>query len=180
MIPRLETGRLVLRELRPSDAPALYRFRSDADAQRHNDPALTEPEKAGELIARLAADHAATGSVHWGLTLRGDDTVVGLPGYHYVAPDAHRAGLGYDLSRHLWGRGLMAEALRAVLDWGFDALALNKVEAHTNAENTPSVALLERLGFRLEGTLHEHFLEHGTFHDVSLYALLRRDRLSGG
>lgn len=47
----------------------------------------------------------------------------------------------------------MSEALRAVLDRGFDALALNQVEAHTHAENTPSVAMLERLGFRREGTL---------------------------
>lgn len=183
MIPRLETERLVLRELRPSDAPALYRFRSDADAQKHNDPHLTAPEQADALIARLAADHRAAGSIHWGLTLRGDDTVVGLPGYHHVAPADHRAGLGYDLSRHLWGRGIMSEALAAVLAWGFDALALNKVEAHTNAENTPSVAMLERLGFRREGTLHEHFLEHGVFHDVALYAMLRRDRpgpVSGG
>lgn len=184
MIPTLQTERLVLRELRPSDAPALYRFRSDADAQQHNDPHLTAPEQADALIARLAADHRAAGSVHWGLTVRGDDTVVGLPGYHYVAPADHRAGLGYDLSRQLWGRGIMAEALEAVLAWGFDVLALNKVEVHTNAENAPSVALLRRLGFRWEGTLHEHFREHGAFHDVSLYALLRRDRglppLSGG
>lgn len=184
MIPRLETERLVLRELRPSDAPALYRFRGDADAQKHNDPHLTSPDQADALIARLADDHDATGSVHWGLTLRGDDTVVGLPGFHHVTREAHRAGLGYDLARHLWGRGIMSEALRAVLAWGFDALALNKIEAHTDAENTASTAMLERLGFRLEGTLHDHFHEDGAFHDVSLYALLRRDRglppLSGG
>lgn len=62
--------------------------------QRHNDPHLTAPGQADALIARPAADHRATGSVHWGLTLRGDDTVVGLPGYHHVAPTDHRAGLG--------------------------------------------------------------------------------------
>ncbi len=111
MIPTLRTERTVLRELTPADAPALFAFRSDAEAEQHNDAALTDPHQAVELVERLAADHVAAGSVHWGLTLHGDDTVRGLLGYHYHAPEAFRAGLGYDLARPLWGRGLASEAV---------------------------------------------------------------------
>ena len=52
---------------------------------------------------------------------------------------------------------------------------LNKIEAHTNSENTQSVRMIEKLGFWLEGVFHNHFYEDDTFHDVSLFALLRRD-----
>ncbi len=65
-----------------------------------------------------------------------------------------------------------------MLDWGFRAWELNRVEAHTNAENHESVRMLERLGFRREGTFHEHFFDDGAFHDVALYVMLRRDRPS--
>jgi [ribosomal protein S5]-alanine N-acetyltransferase len=176
VIPTLRTARTVLRELVPADAPALFAFRSDAEAEKHNDPALTDPREAVELIERLDADHRARGSVHWGLTLHGDDTVRGLLGYHHHVPAAFRAGLGYDLARPLWGRGLASEAVAAVLDWGFGAWGLNRVEAHTNAENHASVRMLERLGFWREGVFHDYFHEDGAFHDVALYVMLRRDR----
>jgi ribosomal-protein-alanine N-acetyltransferase len=104
--------------------------------------------------------------------------VVGLLGYNYWDPNHRRAGLGYDLKRSLWGRGLAAEAMRAVVDFGFGPMALNRVEAHTDAENARSIRLLRRLGFWQEGTFHEHYLEDGAFHDVALYVMLQRDRVS--
>src|SRR5687768_2361085 len=78
VIPVLETGRLVLRPLVASDATALFTFRSDPIEQRWNDAPLTEQAQAGELIDRLAVEHHTAGALHWGLTLRGDDTVRGL------------------------------------------------------------------------------------------------------
>jgi ribosomal-protein-alanine N-acetyltransferase len=176
VIPVLETERLVLRPLVASDATALFAFRSDPIEQRWNDAPLTEEAQAGELIHRLAAEHHIVGALHWGLTLRGDDTVRGLLGYNEVVASDARAALGYDLARPLWGRGLMSEALRAVLDHGFDALRLNRVEAHTNDVNTPSIRMLRRLGFWREGTFHERFHEDGEYHDVALFVMLARDR----
>jgi ribosomal-protein-alanine N-acetyltransferase len=173
--PILETPRLILREIVAADAPALFAFRSDPVEQKHNDPPLTSLAEAEELIERLTVEHRDHGAVRWGLTVKGENDVVGLLGYNYWTKPHQRAGIGYDLSRRLWGRGLMSEAVRAVLRHGFEAMDLNRVEAHTTAENTPSIRMLRRLGFRQEGTLHEHFFEDGTFHDVALYVMLRRD-----
>jgi [ribosomal protein S5]-alanine N-acetyltransferase len=177
VIPVLETERLVLRPLVASDSAALFAFRSDPIEQRWNDAPLTEVSQAGELIDRLAVEHHTVGALHWGLTLRGgDDTVRGLLGYNEVVASDARAAVGYDLARPLWGRGLMAEALRAVLVHGFGALQLNRVEAHTNDVNTPSIRLLRKLGFWREGTFHERFREDGEYHDVALFVMLARDR----
>ncbi|MGI5131754.1 GNAT family N-acetyltransferase [Pseudonocardia sp. CA-107938] len=176
MIPVLETERLVLRPLAAADADALYAFRSDPVEQRWNDPPLTEPAQAAELIERLAAEHRTIGARHWGLTLRGDDTVRGLLGYNEVVAAHARAAIGYDLARQLWGRGLMSEAMRAVLDHGFADLRLNRVEAHTNDVNAASIRMLRRLGFWREGTFHERFHEDGEYHDVALFVMLARDR----
>lgn len=176
MFPVLHTERLILREIVQADACALFAFRSDPEEQKHNDPPLRTLDEAHDLIARLDAERAH-GALRWGLTLRGEDVVVGLVGYNFWSVPHARAGIGYDLTRSLWGRGLMSEAMTVVLDHGFGAMGLNRVEAHTNAGNAASVRMLRRLGFRLEGTLHEYFHEDGAYHDVALFAMLRRDRI---
>ncbi|WP_232663006.1 GNAT family N-acetyltransferase [Pseudonocardia sp. TRM90224] len=172
----LETPRLMLREIVPADAHSLFAFRSDVEEQKHNDPPHKAVSESYELIARLAAEYRETGAVRWGLTIKGYDDVVGLLGFNFWAREHHRAGIGYDLSRHLWGQGLMFEAMTAALEHGFTTMGLNRVEAHTNSDNLASRRMLQRLGFWQEGTFHDHFFEDGAYHDVALYVMLRRDR----
>jgi ribosomal-protein-alanine N-acetyltransferase len=176
MFPVLETPRIVLRELVSSDAQALFAFRSDAEEQRHNDPPHTSMAESAALIERLAAVRRETGATQWGLTLKGDDLVVGMLGFNWWNREHHRASIGYDLSRALWGHGLMGEAVQAVLDHGFDVMGLNRIEAHTNDDNRSSIRMLRKLGFVREGTFHDQFFEDGRYHDVALFVMLRRNR----
>lgn len=176
VFPMLETERLILREIVASDAADVFAFRSDPEEQKHNDSPLQSLPEARELIDRLAREYREGRAIRWGLTMKGEGAVVGLLGYNYWNVAHFRAGLGYDLKRSLWGRGLMPEAVDAVLDFGFSRLQLNRVEAHINTENTSSVRMLSKLGFWQEGTFHDQFYEDGAFHDVSLFVLLRRNR----
>jgi RimJ/RimL family protein N-acetyltransferase len=174
--PVLTTPRLVLRAIVADDAADLFAFRSDPIEQRYNDAPLRTLDEAHDLIHRLDRERREYGALHWGVTVAGDDRVVGLLGYNEVVGEHRRASLGYDIARRLWGRGLACEALTAVLDHGFDALHLNRVEAHTDAANARSIRLLQRLGFWREGTFHDRFLEEDGYHDIALFVLLRRDR----
>jgi ribosomal-protein-alanine N-acetyltransferase len=89
----------------------------------------------------------------------------------------HRhAEIGYDLARPYWGYGIASEALSAMLQFCFEDMAFNHVEADTLVVNTRSVRLLERLGFQREGTRREYILEDdGLFYDSAIYSLLRRE-----
>jgi RimJ/RimL family protein N-acetyltransferase len=180
MTPVLVTERLVLRGIVPDDAADLFAFRSDPVEQRYNDPPLVTLDEAHDLIRRLDRERVENNALHWGVTLAGDDRVVGLLGYNEVVAEHRRAALGYDLARRLWGRGLATEAITAVLDHGFDALGLNRVEAHTDAANERSIRLLHRLGFWREGTFHNRFLEEDGYHDIALFVRLARERLPAG
>jgi ribosomal-protein-alanine N-acetyltransferase len=119
--PVLRTPRLVLRPLTAADAEALFRFRSDPVEQRYNDAPVGSLADTHALLDRLDREHRDDGAMHWGLTRREHDVVVGLLGYNYWAREHRRAGVGYDLSRRLWGRGRAAEAMTAVLEHGFGA-----------------------------------------------------------
>lgn len=174
--PTLTTERLVLRELAPADAADLFAFRSDADAQRYNSEPMQDPAQATRLIEDLRADYATRTGIHWALTLRDDAHVIGLVGLGSWDHYHRRAEIGYDLHRKSWGAGLATEAVREVLRFGFERLTLHRIEAHTIADNHPSVRLLQRLGFHRDGVRREHsWEEDGRFHDSLVYSLIDRD-----
>lgn len=173
--PVLETERLILREVTEQDAEAIFRFRSDPVVQQYNDDPYTTLEQAYDLIAWMRDGFKAGNVLEWGLALKSSpQTVIGLCGFGYWDQAHRRAVLGYDLARDSWGTGLMPEAARRIIRFGFEEMDLNRIHADSSAENTAGIRVLEKLGFEREGVLHEHYYEHGQFHDEVLYALLRR------
>lgn len=85
------------------------------------------------------------------------------------------AELGYVLSRSYWGRGLMPEAVRAMIRFGFQRMDLNRIEARCIAKNTASARVMEKAGMTREGTLRESELIKGAFRDMKRYSILRRE-----
>lgn len=172
--PELETEHLLLREITAEDADDVYALFADPEVTRYYDLAtLMQPEEAIQLIDFFAESFDEERSIRWGIVRKEDDRLVGTCGF--VALWEHRGEIGYDLAPSLWGQGIMAEALEAVLEFGFDELALSRIEAFTMVENAASAALLRKLGFREEGILRDYDHFKGAFHDMRLCAMLRRD-----
>jgi len=82
---------------------------------------------------------------------------------------------GYDLDPAHWGRGIMTEALRAVLEYGFGKMGLNRVQATVDSGNTKSLRLLHRLGFRKEGVLRQNSYFNGQFRDDVCFSMLKKE-----
>lgn len=176
--PMLETPRLILREIIPEDAPAIFRIRGDYEVTRYNSgAAYTHIQQAGQLIANMLAAYLEKRELRWGITLKGEPAagVIGMCGYNYWEHTDQRASVGYDLAQAFWGRGIMPEALQAIFEFGWTRMGLNRIEAGTSIYNTASVRVLEKLGFRQEGHQREQYYEDGHFHDLLLFALLRRE-----
>ncbi len=89
-------------------------------------------------------------------------------------PDYRSASMGYCLDDAAWGCGYATEAARAVLQWAFDTLDLNRVQAETDTRNVASARVLEKLGFVREGTLREDCVVNGEVSDSWVYGLIRR------
>jgi RimJ/RimL family protein N-acetyltransferase len=118
---------------------------------------------------------AAIRLFQWGLALLDTDMVIGTCTLASLDPENRRADLGFALARAYWGKGYMGEALRVLLRFGFSAMQLHRLTADTDPRNAASIRTLERLGFRREGYLREHYLLHGERQDSILYGLLRSD-----
>ncbi len=101
--------------------------------------------------------------------------LVGTIGVHRIDWLNRRVEIGYWLGHEFEGRGIMADACRAVLTHLFDELELHRVEIRCAAGNVRSAALAGRLGFTLDGTLREAHWVNGQFHDLLVFGMLRQD-----
>ena len=115
--PILTTPRLVLRQIRSQDAPAVFRLFADAEFTRYYDlDTFTEPAQAHELVERFQWRFEHQVGIRWGLAVSEmPDKLVGTCGYNIWVQPARRGLVGYDLARAHWRRGLMSEALAAIL-----------------------------------------------------------------
>lgn len=174
--PRLETSRLILRALTPADADALYRIFSDKETMRYwSCEPHTSADEARRLIEKSAREAEEGTGIHWAVTLRGDDRLIGKCGYNEWRQAHLRAEVSYIVERQQWGQGVVREALGAVLSFGFGPMDLHSVQAGITPGSEDAARTLRRLGFRLEGHLRESFLADGVFVDSLLYSLLRQD-----
>lgn len=175
-LPRLETERLVLRELRESDADAMFQIFGDDAVTRYYDLAtFTNVEQARQLLARMNARNANGDALRWGIALRENDVVVGTGGFNSFARSWFRAGIGYDLAQAYWNRGYMTEALDAMVRYGFEKLDLHRIEALVVPGNDASARVLTKVGFQREGTLREYAYWKNRFWDLEMFALLKQE-----
>jgi ribosomal-protein-alanine N-acetyltransferase len=176
IFPRLETARLVLREIVPADAEDLFRLFSDEEIMRYwSCRPYTSVDQARRLIDSLAETARGGRGIHWAITLRDDDRLIGKCGYNEWRRAHRRGDISYIVAREHQGKGLVSEALGAMLDYGFDQMNLHSVEAGVTPGNDASTRMLQRLGFRLEGHLRENFLTDRGFVDSLIYSLLRKN-----
>jgi len=174
--PTLHTGRLRLRPFTDADADDLFALQSNAYVLRYWDaPPWSEPARAQRFIAacRQMADDG-TGA-RLAIDGNSDGAFIGWCSLTRWNPDYRSAALGYCLNDAAWGHGYATEAARALLDWAFHTLDLNRVQAETDTRNLASARVLEKLGFVREGELREDCIVNGDVSDSWIFGLLRRD-----
>ena len=180
-LPTLTTDRLVLRWIEERDGASLRKVFGDPEVVRYwSSPALPDDAAAVALAREIQELFRQRLLFQWGIAGRDDDRLLGTATLWRVDLPHRRAEVGFALAREAWGKGLMSEALRALLDHAFDVLGLHRIEADTDPRNRRSLALLERLGFRREGYLRERFHVAGELQDSVVLGLLRADWRRGG
>lgn len=148
--PRIETERLILREITHDDTEAIFRNFSDPEVVKwFLEQPLTEIGQATEFIESFIAEFEQGKGLTWAITLKENGTCVGTCGYGEMEIGG-RGEIGFDLATEHWGQGIMSESLKAVIDHGFSVLRLTAVAAHTDLDNDRARHLLEKLDFQLD------------------------------
>jgi len=176
--PQLTTERLVLRELTMDDVDWYKSHFSISEIVTGSGfAAPADGDAAREEFERyiLGPWNQGTG-LRWGITLKKDSRVIGSAGFYKWENEPHRkAEMGYDLNPTHWGKGIMTEALGAIISYGFDEMNLNRITIFVISENERSVKLARRLGFVKEGVIRESEFFDGRFIDDVMFSILKSD-----
>ena len=162
---RITTDRLILDPLAADDAGDLFDIYShDAamvywDSPPHEDVAETQ-----EMIDAMTGDEACW----WAVRRKEEDRCIGVVGY---LGNPGVPGMGYILHPNYWQQGLMREAVRAVLKFGFETLQLDRVELWINEDNAASQNLAREVGFKRRGRFRQKYWHHRTAHDKIVYGI---------
>ena len=176
---RLETERLVLRRFVIGDAEAMFRnWASDPQVTKY----LTWPAHANVDVTRAilkdwTAAYANQNDYQWAIVLKENgECPIGSIGAVALNDDVSIVQIGYCLGRSWWHRGIMSEALKAVIDFFFDEVGAYRIEARHDPRNPNSGRVMQKCGMKYEGTLRCSDRNNQGICDASWYAILKSER----
>lgn len=171
----LETERLLLRRVDVNDAEEILLLRGNPETMKYIPRPLTKTrEDALEHIAMIDSKIDANEGINWAITLKGNPKLIGIIGHYRIQHDNHRAEIGYMLLPEFHGKGIVTEAVKEVIDYGFNVMKLHSIEAVIDPENVVSEAVLKKFGFVKEAHFREHEYYEGKFLDSVVYSLLNK------
>ncbi|WP_290699116.1 GNAT family N-acetyltransferase [Lacinutrix sp.] len=146
-----ETERLILNKSSMEDVGLVYALRSNPIVRKYiMQPLFTKKEEAVAHVNKLERFLAEDKSISWTLTDKALNKKIGSICFWNFSEDKKTAEVGYDLLPEYFKKGYMSEALKAVINFGFNSLDLNTIEAFTRIDNESSKKLLLVNGFKLE------------------------------
>ena len=174
--PVITTERLLLRKFRVTDQEAVFALRSNREAMQYLDrPMATSLADALKYIELIITSADNNEGITWAITLKEEDVLIGTIGFWKFDKDNHRAEIGYMLHPDYHRRGIMQEALGAIIPYGFDTIRLHSIEANVNPANAASIAILEKNKFAREAYFRENYYYNGRFLDSAIYSRLCHD-----
>jgi RimJ/RimL family protein N-acetyltransferase len=173
----LETNRLLLREIKKEDFNEIYMIKSDPEVVKYLTwGPFNQQQTLNSIKKQIAFQSDKNRKIFvLAVTLKDTQEVIGNA-LLMVEDDAFEtAEIGYFLHSNNWSKGLGKEVVGALLHLAFQVLRINRIYAQCDVENSGSVNILKKLGFRLEGHFHKNNKVKGAWRDNFLFALLREE-----
>ena len=172
--PEIQTERLILRKLNLDDDENIFEMRSNPEVMKYipRPLAVTIDDAIAhiELTIKMS-DHNE--GINWAMQEKSSNKVIGSIGIFRISKENYRGEVGYILNPRWHGKGLMQEAIQAVISFGFKEMKLHSIEAVIAPENLASAKLLEKNNFRREAYFKENGFFEGKFFDSVVYSLVR-------
>jgi ribosomal-protein-alanine N-acetyltransferase len=175
----IETDRLLLRRFTLGDAEAMYRnWASDPEVTEfltwppHADTSVTK-----EVLEQWVSSYRRKNYYQWAIVLKehGNEPIGSISAVH-MNDDIAMVHIGYCLGKAWWRRGIMSEALKAVMDFFFDEVGANRIESRHDPRNPHSGMVMKKCGMKYEGTMRSSDRNNRGICDACQYALLRSER----
>jgi ribosomal-protein-alanine N-acetyltransferase len=175
-LPSLETERLHLRRISTRDANDIFEYASDPEVAKFVTWEHHRSIADSIHYVRMIVNSYSRGEPSpWGIILKEEQKLIGTGGFHWWLYEHSRAEVGYTISARYWNRGLMTEALKAIIEFGFEKMMLNRIEAKCYVQNAPSEKVLQKCGMKFEGILRESLYVKEEFRDLKMYSIIKSE-----
>ncbi|MFJ7662443.1 GNAT family N-acetyltransferase [Lysinibacillus sp. NPDC097162] len=176
MIKELNTQRLHLRRMEISDSYSLFKIWSDPDVTKYmNIASFTHEAQAKEMIELLEELAQANEAIRFSMIEKKSNEIIGTCGFNFIDFDTNKAEIGYDIAKAYWGMGFAPEGIKALLNYAFESLKLNKIEAKVEPANVNSIRVLQKLNFTFEDQVRQYENSNESFIDINIYSLLKTE-----
>jgi len=147
--PILTTERLTLRRLVIADEQEIFNLRSDSEINKYLDRPLSNTiDDARNFINKVNENINKNDSLYWAITLSDRNILAGTICLSGFSDENNKCEIGYELLTNFQGQGIMKEAAEKVIDYAFNTIKVQKIEAFLHRDNQRSIKLLEKLSFR--------------------------------
>ncbi|MBM7665758.1 ribosomal-protein-alanine N-acetyltransferase [Solibacillus kalamii] len=175
MFPKLETKRLVLREILPSDAEDIYSIFSNEEVTKYYGlNTFKKIEQAEKLIEAFTNNFQTEKGMRWGIEKKGFPGLIGTIGFNSWSKAHRRAEVGYEIYPDFWRNGYASEAVAKIVEYGFQEMGLTRIGAIVFVENDGSSQLLMKQGFEKEGILRKYMYQNNEAFDVIMLSKCNR------
>lgn len=165
-----------LKQIQLSDAHEIHNYLSDEEVRKYMGiypyKTLQDTNKEIQWYEKIFKEQTG---IRWGIALKGHQAIIGSCGFLNISKSNLRAEIGYELNKKYWRKGIMSEAYKAVIQYGFNEMNLNRIEALIEPENVASLKLVESFFFVKEGLLRQYEFGAGTYDDLYMYSLLNKE-----
>lgn len=171
----LETERLLLRRVDNNDYKEVLALRSNPETMKYIPrPLLKNEEEAFAHIAMIENKIINKEGINWAITIKDDPRLIGIIGHYRIQVENYRAEIGYMILPEFNGQGIVTEAVKEVVKYGFDIMKLHSIEAVIDPDNIASAKVLEKNGFVKEAHFKENEFHEGHFYDSVIYSILNK------
>lgn len=172
----LETERLLLRRVNNNDCKEILSLRSNPETMKYIPrPLLKNEEDALDHILMIETKIQNNEGINWAITLKGNPKLIGVIGHYRIQLENYRAEIGYMILPEFNGLGIVTEAVKEVVKYGFEIMKLHSIEAVIDPDNVASACVLKKNGFVKEAHLKENEFHDGRFYDSVIYSLLNKE-----
>ncbi len=179
-LPELETERLLLRKMSLDDTGDVFKFSKDPEVFKFvGRKAHQTIEDSKEFLKEIFEKYKSQEIIVWGLFYKERNKLIGDYGFINWHKQQARAELDYLLSREYWNQGLMTEAVKEVIRFGFEKMQLNRIQAMCEIANAASARVMEKAGMQFEGVLRNYIQHEGKPLDMKMYSIIGSEWAGG-
>ena len=175
-MPKMETKHLLFRAIKRSDLDDIYEYSANPNTSKY---LLWGPHQSisdtREFIEIVLSKYKSGEYNDWAIVYKETGKMIGTCGFTRIDTENNLAEIGYVLNPNFWGKGLATEAVEKVIEFAFNSLNINRVEAKFIFGNDASLAVMKKVGMTFEGYQRDALLVKGKYCTIGISSILKRE-----